>query len=131
MQIAYNSIYITYILCIYIYSLGNMGFSVNTVTQRGKTRESEKDTERYLVRQVVAHGGLCLKYTSHIATGYPDRLCVVPPEGRAFWVELKSEGKRPRALQLVRFAELRRIGSKVYVCDTRKAVDDMLISEGL
>lgn len=98
---------------------------------QGRAKESEKDTERYLVKVIRERGGMCLKYASGITTGFPDRICVIPPRGRVFWVELKSEGKRPRALQDLQMERLRKLGSSVYVCDTRAAVDEVLRLEGL
>lgn len=79
------------------------------------------------MNQVAKMGGLCLKYTSPTLTGFPDRLILLPG-GRAAWAELKSEGETPRPMQRVRIARLRRLGFRVGVCDTRKAVDQFLAS---
>jgi len=53
--------------------------------------ESEKDTEKYLVKQVEAMGGLCRKFTSVGVRGVPDRVCLFP-KGITVWIETKSEG---------------------------------------
>lgn len=86
---------------------------------------SEKAIERYLAERVKALGGVCLKYSNPGMTGYPDRLCVMP-EGKTIWVELKSRGRKPEALQEVRFRQLASLGHRVYVCDSREKVDEVL-----
>lgn len=86
---------------------------------------SEKAIERYLADRVKALGGVCLKYSNPGMTGYPDRLCVMP-EGKTIWVELKSKGRKPEALQEVRFRQLESLGHRVYVCDSREKVDEVL-----
>ncbi len=85
-------------------------------------QESEKAIERRLANKVRALGGLCLKFASASATGYPDRL-VCLPGGKAVWVELKSKGKRPTRFQELRHQELREKGFEVYVADSAAAVD--------
>ncbi len=85
-------------------------------------QESEKAIERRLANKVRAIGGLCLKFASASATGYPDRL-VCLPGGKAVWVELKSKGKRPTRFQELRHQELREKGFEVYVADSAAAVD--------
>ena len=86
---------------------------------------SEKAIERYLAERVKAMGGVCLKYSNPGMTGYPDRLCVMPG-GKTIWVELKSRGRKPEALQEVRFRQLASLGHRVYVCDSRERVDEVL-----
>lgn len=86
---------------------------------------SEKSIEHYLAERVKAMGGECLKYSNPHAIGYPDRL-VLLPGGRVMWVELKSYGERPRAIQLQRIERLRQLGQEVHVCDSRQAVDDIV-----
>ena len=83
---------------------------------------SEKTIERYLCDKMASIGGIALKYTSDLRTGYPDRLCLLP-DGRVFWVELKSKGKHPRAIQSIRISELREMGQRVYVADSKEMVD--------
>ena len=86
---------------------------------------SEKAIEAYLVRKVTAMGGECLKFTSHTDTGYPDRLLLLPG-GKTIWVEVKSKGEKPRLIQDVRMARLRRMGFRVYVADSREKVDEIV-----
>ena len=87
--------------------------------------ESEKAIETYLVRKVESCGGICLKFVSHTETGYPDRLLLLP-RGRMAWVEVKSKGEKPRLIQDVRMARLRRMGFRVYVADSREKVDEIV-----
>ena len=58
-------------------------------------------------------------------TGYPDRLLLMPG-GRMAWVEVKSKGEKPRVIQEVRMARLRRMGFRVYVADSREKVDEIV-----
>ena len=83
---------------------------------------SEKSIEHYLVERVKAMGGACLKYYNPNMAGYPDRI-VLLPGGRVMWVELKSYGERPRAIQHQRIERLRQLGQEVHICDSRQAVD--------
>ncbi len=87
--------------------------------------ESEKAIEAYLIRRVESCGGICLKFMSHSETGYPDRLLLLP-RGRMAWVEVKSKGEKPRLIQEVRMARLRRMGFRVYVADSREKVDEIV-----
>lgn len=90
----------------------------------GHSERSEKALEAYL-RERARHFGLkALKYYNPDMAGYPDRL-VLLPGGRVVWVELKSTGRKPNALQRVRHAELRRLGHAVYVADSRRKIDSI------
>ena len=96
---------------------------IERITRHSET--SEKAIEAYLVRRVKEMGGLCLKYSNPNMAGYPDRLCVMP-EGRTFWVELKSKGEKSRLLQLARMDSLKRRGNQVYTVSSREMVDVVL-----
>ena len=96
---------------------------IERITRHSET--SEKAIEAYLVRRVKEMGGLCLKYSNPNTAGYPDRLCVMP-EGRTFWVELKSKGEKSRLLQLARMDSLKRRGNQVYTVSSREMVDVVL-----
>lgn len=88
--------------------------------------ESEKDTERYLNRQVKALGGRSYKWVSPGCSGVPDRI-VILPGGRVVFVELKSEGETSTKLQQKRQSELRALGCTVYAdIDTKEKVREML-----
>lgn len=86
---------------------------------------SEKAIERYLTDSVKTLGGICLKYNNAGMVGFPDRLCLLPG-GVTIWVELKSKGESPKAIQQVRFSQMAKIGHCVYVCDSKEKVDEVL-----
>lgn len=91
--------------------------------------ESEKDTERYLNRQVKALGGRSYKWVSPGCSGVPDRI-VILPGGRVVFVELKSEGRTSSGQQKKRQAELRALGCTVYAdIDTKEKVKEVLDRE--
>ena len=58
----------------------------------------------------------------------PDRLCLLP-NGKIFFVELKSPGKKPRALQVNQITKITKLGQKVYVVDSKEKVDEVLETE--
>lgn len=89
-------------------------------------KESEKDTEWFLTRQVKALGGRSYKWVSPGCSGVPDRI-VILPGGRVVLVELKSEGETSTKLQKKRQAELENLGCTVYRdIDTKEKVREML-----
>ena len=88
-------------------------------------KDSEKTLERSLVENIRQRSGICLKLQGNMYAGMPDRLILLP-EGRAIFVELKSEGIKPRKLQLVRHEELRALGFIVFVIDTQEKLTQFL-----
>lgn len=88
-------------------------------------KDSEKTLERSLVEKIRQRGGICLKLQGNMYAGMPDRLILLS-EGRVVFVELKSEGIKPRKLQLVRHEELRALGFKVFVIDTQEKLIQFL-----
>ena len=91
----------------------------------GEKKDSEKTLERSLVEKIRQLGGLCLKLQGNMYAGIPDRLILLPG-GKAVFVELKSEGIKPRKLQLIRHEELRALGFQVYVIDTHEKLTQFL-----
>ena len=87
--------------------------------------ESEKAIEKYLTEQIKARGGICLKFASATEAGYPDRLICLPG-GITVWAELKSKGKKPARLQQMRHAQLRKLGYRVYVIDSKVGVWELI-----
>lgn len=79
-----------------------------------KRRDSEKLLERRLKAEVEARGGIALKFTSQFHRGIPDRICLLPG-GRVFFVELKTTGEKPTALQSHEMDRLRALGFMVGV----------------
>lgn len=86
---------------------------------------SEKALEAYLVKRVKMLGGIALKYSNPTYTGFPDRLLLLPG-GRTAWCELKSRGKKPRAVQQARIQQLRELGQVVYVVSSRDEIERVI-----
>lgn len=96
---------------------------IENITRRRET--SEKAIEEYLCQRTVDLGGLPLKYSSGVMTGYPDR-CLCFPGALTVWVECKSKGKHATPLQTVRINDLRSLGFLVEVVDSREKVDAVI-----
>ena len=91
----------------------------------GEKKDSEKTLERSLVEKIRQLDGICLKLQGNMYAGMPDRLILLPG-GRAVFVELKSEGIKPRKLQIIRHQELRALGFEVFVIDTHEKLTQFL-----
>ena len=89
---------------------------------------SEKEIENYLVRKIKNKKGIAYKFTSPGNSGVPDRICMLP-NGKIFFVELKSPGKKPRALQVNLIRKITNLGQSVYVVDSKEMVDRVLENE--
>ena len=89
---------------------------------------TEKEIENYLVRKIKNKKGIAYKFTSPGNSGVPDRLCLLP-NGKIFFVELKSPGKKPRALQVNQIRKITNLGQRVYVVDSKEMVDEVLETE--
>lgn len=87
--------------------------------------ESEKVLEARLVRLVAAEGGLAAKLSSQHHRGLPDRMVLTPGGGIRF-VELKSTGRKPTALQLRAHDRLRGLGFDVRVVDRTEQLDGLM-----
>ena len=97
--------------------------NIELITNRADV--SEKSIENYLVGMTRELGGICLKYSNANMVGYPDRI-VLLPKGKFFFCELKSKGGRTSKIQDIRFEELNKIGFRVYICNSKRDVDEML-----
>ena len=87
-------------------------------------RESEKALERNLNKEVKALGGWSLKILSNFITGLPDRLVLL--NGRTYFVEVKSEGKKPSPIQRVVHKKLEVLGFPVSVIDTTEKLNNFI-----
>ena len=85
----------------------------------------ETSLERALVRAVSNMGGMALKFVSPGMAGVPDRL-VLLPEGRIAFVEMKAPSRKPRPLQRLRHEQLRSLGFRVYVMDSKEKIREVL-----
>lgn len=90
-------------------------------------KQVESTTEDYLRGQVKLYGGMAIKLLAGSLTGLPDRLILLPG-GILFFVELKSEGKKPRKKQLSIHKRLRALGFIVLVIDKKEQVDELFMS---
>ena len=86
---------------------------------------TEKTTERKLVQAVKMMGGLAPKFVSPGLDGVPDRI-VLLPGGKAAFVELKSDGKEMRPLQVKRKRQLEALGFSVYCIDKPEQIGGVL-----
>ena len=86
---------------------------------------NEKYLEKKLTDGLHSLGVWCEKYTNPFKAGYPDRLCITKG-GNVFWVEVKTPGEKLRKLQLIRKAELKAIGSPVFVVDSEESLEEVL-----
>lgn len=85
----------------------------------------ESQIERYLVRKVEEHGGLCFKFVSPGNPGVPDRI-VLTPEGRTIYVELKTDTGRLAKIQKWQRGEMEKRGADVRVLYGLDAVKEFL-----
>ena len=87
-------------------------------------KESEKVLERNLNKEVKALGGWSIKILSNFITGLPDRLVLL--NGRAYFVEVKSEGKKPSHIQRVVHKKLEALGFTVSIIDTTEKLNNFI-----
>lgn len=83
---------------------------------------SEKLLERLLREGVEKMKGLCIKLLAFHFTGLPDRLILLPGARIAF-AETKTTGEKLRPRQLYVKKQLEALGFKVYVIDTKEALN--------
>ena len=90
---------------------------------------NEKYIEQQLIKAVKKRNGLALKLYSPSYIGIPDRLVLIA-FGHIGFVEVKAEvkapKKMPRPIQLKRHEELRKLGFKVYVLDSKEEIEKIL-----
>ena len=87
-------------------------------------RESEKVLERNLNKEVKALGGWSIKILSNFITGLPDRVVLI--NGRAYFVEVKSEGKKPSPIQRIVHKKLEALGFPVSVIDSTEKLNNFI-----
>ena len=85
-------------------------------------KQSEKVIESYLGKTVKALGGFAVKGNPVNKKGYPDRIIHLP-NAKIGFLELKSEGKKPRKLQRHWLTLLSDLGFKTGFADTKEKVD--------
>lgn len=85
----------------------------------------EKTIEKKFATAVKKRGGIALKFVSPSFAGMLDRLCLLP-EGKLGFVEVKSTGEKPRALQVARHKLLLQLGFKVFVLDSVEQIPKII-----
>lgn len=88
--------------------------------------ETEKTVETNLIREVEKQGGWCLKLWPVSISGLPDRMCLLPGAG-IFFAELKAPGEKPRPIQRVVIARIRKLGFAVEVIDNSACIPGIVI----
>lgn len=87
----------------------------------------ENRIEKYLKKRVSQIGGKAFKFVSPGVSGVPDRI-VLLPGARSVFVELKAPGEKPRPIQLHRIKQIRALGFRVEILDSKDAVDKFIRS---
>lgn len=102
-------------------------YNMSILKKTTANRESEKALEARLVSEVRKRGGVAVKLTSQFHRGLPDRLVLLPYHTIAF-VEMKSTGEKPTALQVAAHEKLRQMRFTVRVIDSTETLDAFLAS---
>lgn len=100
----------------------NTGIHESTRARVPLSRESEKDLEAKLRKEVESHGWMALKLLSQLHRGLPDRL-ILAEYGITFFAEIKTTGKKPTRLQKHCHELLRKLGFQVFVIDTTESLE--------
>lgn len=74
----------------------------------------EKDIESWLNKKVKDLGGISFKFVSPNNPGVPDRIYIFP-EGKVYFVELKTEIGRMSNIQKWQRQRLKRMGCRFYL----------------
>lgn len=85
----------------------------------------EKIFERKLITKVKKLGGLAVKFWSVTNNGLPDRI-VLMPNGKLWFVELKSPGKKTTFIQNMIIEKLEALGFDVWVVSTQTSLNTFL-----
>lgn len=92
----------------------------------------EREIERRLGARLRKAGCMFLKFVSPGATGVPDRI-VIAPDGRLYFIELKTDDGKLSKMQEVMISQLRAHGQAVKVLHgMRECMEfaDMILSDG-
>ncbi|BEG98123.1 VRR-NUC domain-containing protein [Bacteroides sedimenti] len=85
----------------------------------------EKRLEQRLRIAVKRRGGIALKFYCLSYTGMPDRI-ILMPGGKVYFVELKSEYKKPSPRQAFVHEQLRQLGFDVSYMNTEEQLTSFL-----
>lgn len=84
---------------------------------------NEQQVQTKIKRLLEGAGWKVLKIIQLSENGYPDIMAL--KDGRAVFIEVKSEGKKPRALQEYRIKELDSYGFKAFYTDLIVNMDQL------
>lgn len=84
--------------------------------------KEENAVERYLHQKIVALGGTTRKWVSPGHVGVPDRIVIVP-EGRVFFVEVKTDKGKLSVRQQRELDSLVTLGCDCHVVQGHNGVD--------
>ena len=86
--------------------------------------------EQYIQTKILNYlkskGIVCVKTITLSENGYPDITGVIPPTGRALWIEVKRPGNKPTKLQLYRLEQLKSAGALAFWADNLDEVKRQL-----
>ena len=88
----------------------------------------EGSLEKSFNRLAAKHFFLSVKLIAQGKYGFPDRTCF-GLGSHIFFVELKAEGKKPKRKQFNWHKNLKRMGFRCYVCDTKKQAKEIFEKE--
>jgi hypothetical protein len=92
--------------------------------------ETEKHLDKKLKKVIEVNlKGIYWKIPAIHISGIPDRLCLLP-KGIIFFVELKTMGQKPRAIQLYIHRKLRELGFMVIIVDNSQTITHILEKYG-
>ena len=84
----------------------------------------EKTVEDELVKQIKNLGGICWKFTVPSTSGVPDRIILY--KGKAYFVETKAPGKKPRPVQRKMHRTMQEHGFPVTVIDKPDQIEPFI-----
>lgn len=82
----------------------------------------EREIEAWLNRRVKELGGISFKFVSPGNPGVPDRIYIFP-EGRVYFVELKTETGRMSRLQKWQRKRLKDLGCRWYLVEGKEQAE--------
>lgn len=88
-------------------------------------KDSEKLIERKLTEATKRMGGMAIKLSADGVNGVPDRVILLP-NGKAYLVETKSQGDKPRRIQRYMHDKLAAMGHEVIVIDNLKQLNKII-----
>ncbi len=100
-----------------------------SVVEEENTMMRERDIEQLLVREVRKNGGRAYKFISPGNDGVPDRI-VLMPDGKIYFVELKTLHGKESALQHAQRRRISELGQIVFVVYGLKGLADFFKATG-